>query len=357
MTRVLRQHNLAIWRRGATANDREHLDRQDAKKRRGTGVKEARDDAKRSADPTGLLSLQRTAGNAAVNQLLSGPTLVQRAPPVDAPLAPRHITLFPPSTFGDVAGRDSPSIAVKVWLDANRPTVAVTPMRGLQRAIRQNVPAASSLDSDDIRAVIIGWAQKNHVPIQDDGSRQQEPVPDSALESLVRGAMSLATGVDIGHEGGLTQISVFGAQVGVGDEKTGVGASVAWEGKFGLFASYGGVRLTGEVSQDSWKIELSFPGDAAMPQFDSLKKVFADASAAIGQGAAIAARASGPEQAQAGIRPLLGPLREAVEALSAIAAAHKVSFAVGVEVPRGGAEGGGPPGPSFQITARLTIRF
>jgi hypothetical protein len=169
--------------------------------------------------------------------------------------------------------------------------------------------------------------------------------------------MSLATGVEIGHEGGLTQISVFGAQVGVGDEDTGVGASLAWEGKFGLFASYGGVRLTGEVSQDSWRIELSFPGDASMPQFDSLRKVFADANEAIGQGAAIAASASGPDQAQAGIRPLLGPLREAVEALSAIAAGKNVSFAIAVEVPRGGAEGSGPAGPSFQITARLTIRF
>src|SRR5205823_2675956 len=127
-------------------------------------------------------------------------------------------------------------------------------MSGLQRAVRQQVPAANNLPTNEVRAVITGWADARHVPLQDDGPRQRERVPDSALESLAMGAMSLASGVKIGHEEGLTEISVFGAQVGVGDEDLGVGASVAWEGKFGLFATYGGVRLTGEVSQESWRI-------------------------------------------------------------------------------------------------------
>ncbi|TMF87334.1 MAG: hypothetical protein E6I07_07390 [Chloroflexi bacterium] len=297
-----------------------------------------------------------------MSQLLTDQRSVQRAPPVDAPSATRPINLFPPSALGNVAGGNSSYSGIQAWLDANRATVAITPMSGLQRAVRQQVPAANNLPTNEVRAVITGWADARHVPLQDDGPRQRERVPDSALESLAMGAMSLASGVKIGHEEGLTEISVFGAQVGVGDEDLGVGASVAWEGKFGLFATYGGVRLTGEVSQESWRIELSFPGDAAMPEFgDSLRKVFVDANEAIGQGAAVASTAQGPDDAQNKIRPFLGPLREAVESLSAIAGGAPVSFGVGLEIPRGDgaseAAAGGPAGPSFQITARLTIRF
>ena len=358
--------NLAGLRRGATANDREHLDGHDARQRRRTGLKQARVGAERSADPTGLIRLQRTAGNAAVNSLLSDQTLVQRAPAVDAPLAPQHIDLFPPGTLGGVAGRDSPSRAIQVWLDANRATVAVTPLRGLQRAVREQVPAASSLPTDEVRAVIIAWASAQHMPVHDDGSSEQERVPDSALKGLAMGAMPQASGADVDHdEEGLTEISVFGATVGAGTEEAGLGASATWDGTFGVFASYGRVRLTGEVSvtgdgkPKSWKIQLSFPGDASIPELPSLTNVFTEANKAISDSAGIAATANGPAQAAARIRPQLGPLREAVESLSAIAKGAPISFGISAErtEPDGGEGPAVNQGPTFEIKATLTILF
>jgi hypothetical protein len=127
-------------------------------------------------------------------------------------------------------------------------------------------------------------------------------------------------------------------------------------------AGKGDFHLSGELSSDRWQIKLSYPDDTSIPDLSTLGKVFGEGEAAlrkiIGATAGFRGLSDVPRIKEA-VAPLMQPVKDAFEAVQAIAKAPPkggVSLGVSVGSPDPLPEQAGiPRGVQGQIT--LTIRF
>ena len=215
----------------------------------------------------------------------------------------------------------------------------------------------SPISDDAIRQVVVQWATVNAVGLLLKPSTVGAPAAgtpgtpstnsDSDLIDAVKRAIStVSDGVTIGRKGANVNIGVTGltANLKRGDNSASLG--ISWGGSLKLDAESGPFHFSGNLSKDKWEITLSLPQDTYIPNLSSLGNVFTEGERAIGKMAdATRSFTNIGDAAKVGalIKPHLGAVQDAVDAVSGIAkASSKGGASFGFKL------GSPDPGPGEQ---------
>ena len=268
---------------------------------------------------------------------------------------------------------------VRQWIEQNTARLQGLTLAEIVLLVRHHVPEAANLAEAEIQSIAREWASHHHVSIPTASAGSARPtfsLADSQAVSNVRtavqGAFKLAVeGIDIVEgQHGRINVSVSGvtAELRQGGERAGeqgqsgavVSGVLNWGGSVGVATAWQGWHFSGTLSSERWSLNLSFPGDSAVPDLTQLTRVFQEGEKAMRGMAVSVANAGDIHAAQDAIRSQLPPVREAVEAVSSLAQAQRLSLGISVSGPMApadesrraaGHEGG------FEVQATLTLRF
>lgn len=300
-----------------------------------------------------LRQIQHTHGNAFVQRMLAGAPAVQREAGA-RPFNPLDPEALRGAAAAVVERNEAP---VRAWLDANTDRLMLLGLPDLVARVRREVPEAARLADGEIASLAQQWAQRHNISIPPVSVLPASgPAPAIAIPEAVKRAFSIPIeGVDLvrGSNGRLN-IAVRGVTAQLGRGK----ATVSWGGSLGLDIPVGGFHLGATVSGEKWEMTLSTPGEDTVPDLNKLGEVFSRAEGALrgilGATAEYPGLTEIPELT-ARISPHVKPVKEAVEALKAIAEAPRVSFGVRVEGP--GSKPGADTPAGVTVSATLTVRF
>jgi hypothetical protein len=254
---------------------------------------------------------------------------------------------------------------VRAWLAANLDRLRFQGLGQIVAQLRGAVPEAANRSSAELEGLVMACARESGYTILPGGLGPSNAGPSIAIPEAVKSAFSIATdGVTLKpFPNGRLNISVSGATAAlVGGSKL----SVGWGAdSVGLEIPVQGFHFGGKLSKDAWEVTLSLPGETAVPNLAKLAEVFSQAEAALQR----IARATGalPDLSdtaavRAAVGPNIAPVKEAVEALKAIAEAPtRLSAGISVTGPMAGGESAAsqnnttPQGVT--ISATITLRF
>jgi len=233
------------------------------------------------------------------------------------------------------------------------------------------VPAAASqLEPSELQSIVGFWRSMNGglvipSPVVATPPATQLPAsPDSKLVEAVKKAVTTVTkGVDIKHGNGKINIGVSGvtAELTKGDAK--LSAGISWGQTLKMEVEKGDFHFSGELANDHWKVELTYPEDTAVPDLSTLGKVFGEGEKALKNIASATAgfkNLSDITTVKNAISPNIKPVQDAVEAVQGIAKASpkkkKVNFGISLGSPDPlPGQSGIPPG--VQVKAVVTFFF
>ena len=213
-----------------------------------------------------------------------------------------------------------------------------SPVDSIVKDVKLSVFYGTTPISDDfIRQVVVQWAAFNAPGLLIKPSTIGPPAPpapgtpstnsDSDLIDAVKKAVStVSDGVTIGRKGANVNIGVTGATANLkkGDNSAALG--ISWGGALKLDAQSGPFHFSGNLSKDKWEITLSIPQDTYIPNLSTLGTVFTEGERAIGKMVdATRSFTNIGDAAKVGalIKPHLGAVQDAVDAVSGIADAPK----------------------------------
>jgi hypothetical protein len=357
-----------------------------AQQRRTDDPVEERDGAPSPA-PTpaaSILALQRSAGNAAVTQMLA------RAP-TDAPLLPGITDLNKPLVPGLGANLGGVvelpmgvQMAVDQYLENQKFTYNQKVLEGtisvpeVVAEIRQRVPQAASTPGAALATAVRMHDFKINLRIPEDRvkvdsmglAKQAEAaianalpsVPTSVTLSGAAGSLKLSiSGVQIKTKVGGATVKVDagkdGAEAEVKKGDVSVGASAAWSGKeFAIKTDVKGAKLEGKVAKDDtkgwgWSASLVMPllGDE-IDVVPDLQKVVGEAHTAIAE--VVAHIQGGGDPKDAYVTERLAKIKPAIDGAQRAAQKPK-GPAVTLRANAGGDFGGG----GFSAGVTLTVEF
>jgi hypothetical protein len=256
---------------------------------------------------------------------------------------------------------DREQAPVRSWLEQNASRLRALTVPEIILLVRQSVTEASSLAEVETESLVSEWASQQNITLPTSSSASGRPrvsVSDSQtianIRNAVQSAFHVATdGINIVEApGGRVNVAVSGATVELssagehsgeqGQPGVSVSGTVGWNGSIGVATAAHGWHFTGALTRERWELNLTFPGDSAVPDLGQLSHVFEKGEGAMRGIVGAVNNAGDIHAAEDAIRPQLAPVKEAVEAVSGIAEAQTISFGLSASGPTG--DGHGTPG-------------
>jgi hypothetical protein len=303
-----------------------------------------------------VLELQRTAGNQATAAALQRQALQFTNPPsLVAPIgggaAPApNLTVSP-----DFVAKQDEEIKTKIrtYLDSERPVVTGHIAIGWSMAelvdlVRTKVPEASRLGPESIARILTEWAAPQTIAAH--RTPGDAKGAESELIATVKNAFSkIPKDVKLERKGAYFQLSLGGVEAGYKkDEENKVSVGSGSGKDVAVNIAVKGVSFAAKVEPDGdktkWEAGLMFRGDDLVPMLGALGGLFGNANSAIGS---VSSDVLGGTVEEGRLKQQFAPVKEAAEAVSAIAKHTAVTFGVKVE-----GEGG-----EVRATATLTVNF
>jgi hypothetical protein len=302
-----------------------------------------------------VLELQRTAGNYATTTALQRQVLQFTNPPaLGSPIGTGGLppNLAPSPDF--IAKQDEEiKKKIRTYLDDHKPVITGHVSMGWSKAelidlVRSNVPEATRLAPETIGRLLSEWAAPQ--AIAEHRTPGDAKGAESELIATVKNAFSrIPTEVKLERKGAYFQLSVSGVEAGFKQDE---------ENKFSVGTESGkdvavniavkGVSFAAKVEpagdKTKWEAGLMFRGDELVPMMGALGGLFGSANSAIGN-VSSQLRSGKVEFGQ--VKEQFQPVKDAADAVSAIAKHTSVTFGVKVE-----GEGG-----EVKATATLTVNF
>jgi hypothetical protein len=322
--------------------------------------------------------LQRTHGNQAVQRYLEQRTshepVVQRdgAPTSGfSPLQPAD-PLNAGAAIATVLEREAKeTAAMNGWLDqhpgdANSWAMGLQNLDSLLARLRQETPAAATIEEMRLRHTFLAWATAHNVRPQG-GSRASGDVLRARLEATVQSALGAAAeGLSVtlienkGPSAATTScfqfnISVQGATAKLKVQGTEAAVAVAIDK--GVKASIGNeqINFSAELKPDGWSVKLNIGLDPEVPNLHSVGDVFRKAQDGL------TALVSHPDKAtKDDVAGMLRDTGDAFDALQGIAKAPSVSASISAGSADPGGAGGSLPAKmpkGWQVVVALSGTF
>jgi hypothetical protein len=303
----------------------------------------------------GVLELQRTAGNHATTAALQRQSLQFTNPPsVSSSIGTGGLppNLVPSADFivkqdAEIKGK------IRTYLDGNKPVVTGHITTGWSMAelvdlVRTNVPEATRLPPETIGKLLTEWAAPQTIAAH----RLPGDVKgaESELVATVKNAFSrIPTEVKLERKGAYVQLSLSGLEAGFKQDEENKFSVGSGSGKdVAVNIAVKGVSFAAKVEpageKTKWEAGLMFRGDELVPMLGALGGLFGSANSAIGN---VSSELRGGKVETDRLKAQFAPVKEAAEAVSAIAKHTAVTFGVKVE-----GEGG-----EVKATATLTVSF
>jgi hypothetical protein len=322
--------------------------------------------------------LQQTHGNQAVQRYLGQRTgvapVVQRdgaPPPSFSPLQPAD-PLNAGAAIANVLEREAKeTAAVNGWLDqhpgdANSWAMGLQSLDGLLARLRQETPAAATIEEMRLRHTFLAWATAHNVRPQG-GSRASGDVLRARLEATVQSALGAAAeGLSVtlienkGPSAGTTSsfqfnISVQGATAKLKVQGTEAAVAVAYDK--GVKASIGNdqINFSAELKPDGWSVKLNIGLDPEVPDLHSVGDVFRKAQDGLTTLVGHPDKATKDE-----VAGVLRDTGDAFDGLQGIAKAPSVSASISAGSTDPGGAGGSQPAKmpkGWQVVVALSGTF
>jgi len=302
-----------------------------------------------------VLELQRTAGNQTTTTLLQRQVLQFTNPPaMGSPIGsgglPPNLSISP-----DFVAKQDEEIKKKIrtYLEDNKPAVSGRISSGWSLAelidlVRSSVPEATRLPPESVARLLAEWAAPQTIAAH--RTPGDAKGAESELVATVKNAFSrIPTEVKLVRRGAFFQLSLSGVETGFKKDEenkftvgTGSGKDVA------VNIAVKGVSFAAKLEPDGektkWEAGLMFRGDELVPMLGALGGLFGSANSAI---ANVGSELHAGKIETGRLKDQFQPVKDAADAVSAIAKHTAVTFGVKVE-----GEGG-----EVKATATLTVSF
>lgn len=302
-----------------------------------------------------VLELQRTVGNQATTTALQRQALQFTNPPsLGSPIGsgglPPNLSISP-----DFVAKQDEEIKKKIrtYLDSNKPVVTGHISIGWSMAelvdlVRTNVPEATRLGPESVERLLSEWAAPQTIAAH--RTPGDAKGAESELIATVKNAFSkIPTEVKLERKGAYFQLSLSGIETGFKQDE---------ENKFSVGSESGkdvavniavkGVSFAAKVEpageKTKWEAGLMFRGDELVPMLGALGGLFGSANSAIGN---VSSELRSGKIESGRLKEQFAPVKEAAEAVSAIAKQSAMTFGVKVE----------GEGDEVKATATLTVTF
>jgi hypothetical protein len=302
-----------------------------------------------------VLELQRTAGNQTTTTLLQRQALQFTNPPsLGSPIGsgglPPNLSISP-----DFVAKQDEAIKTKIrtYLDSEKPVVTGHITMGWSMAelvdlVRTKVPEATRLPPESIERLLTEWAAPQTIAAH--RTPGDAKGAESELIATVKNAFSkIPTEVKLERKGAYFQLSLSGVEAGYKkDEENKVSVGSASGKDVAVNIAVKGVSFAAKVEPDGdktkWEAGLMFRGDDLVPMLGALGGLFGSANSAIGN---VSSELRSGKLESGRLKEQFEPVKEAAEAVSAIAKHTAVTFGVKVE----------GEGPAVTVQATLTVTF
>jgi hypothetical protein len=322
--------------------------------------------------------LQKSHGNRAVQRYLeqrtSNAPVVQRDGTPAAGFSPVQPAdpLNSGAAIATVLEREAKeTAAINGWLDqhpgdANSWAMGLQNLDGLLARLRQETPAAATIEEMRLRHTFLAWATAHNVRPQG-GSRASGDVLRARLEATVQSALGAAAeGLSVtlvenkGPSSATTSsfqfnISVQGATATLKVRGTQAAVTVAFDK--GVKASVGNeqINFSAELKPDGWSVKLNIGLDPEVPDLNSVGDVFRKAQDGLTSLVAHPDKATKDE-----VAGVLRDTGDAFDALQGIAKAPSVSASISAGPTVAGDAGGSQPAmmpKGWQVVVALSGTF
>ena len=302
-----------------------------------------------------VLELQRTAGNQTTTTLLQRQALQFTNPPsLGSPIGsgglPPNLSISP-----DFVAKQDAEIKTKIrtYLDSEKPVVTghITigwSMAELVDLVRTKVPEATRLPPESIARLLTEWAAPQTIAAH--RTPGDAKGAESELVATVKNAFSkIPTEVKLERKGAYFQLSLGGVEAGFKqDDQNKISVGSASGKDVAVNIAVKGVSFAAKVEpagdKTKWEAGLMFRGDELVPMLGALGGLFGSANSAI---ATVSSDLRGGRLEEGRLKAQFEPVKQAAEAVSAIAKQTAVTLGVKVE-----GEGG-----EVRATATLTVNF
>jgi hypothetical protein len=302
-----------------------------------------------------VLELQRTAGNQTTTTLLQRQALQFTNPPsLGSPIGsgglPPNLSISP-----DFVAKQDADIKTKIrtYLDSEKPVVTghITigwSMAELVDLVRTKVPEATRLPPESIARLLTEWAAPQTIAAH--RTPGDAKGAESELIATVKNAFSkVPTEVKLERKGAYFQLSLGGVEAGFKqDEQNKISVGSASGKDVAVNIAVKGVSFAAKVEpagdKTKWEAGLMFRGDELVPMLGALGGLFGSANSAI---STVSSDLRGGKLEEGRLKEQFEPVKQAAEAVSAIAKHTAVTLGVKVE-----GEGG-----EVRATATLTVNF
>ncbi|MEF8788419.1 MAG: hypothetical protein V5A84_05065, partial [Planctomycetota bacterium] len=240
--------------------------------------------------------------------------------------------------------------------------VSLVPMSSIIRLARRDVPEVAELSDTEIARMVRTWAAEQHIALRGGpGAAERPSLSDSELVSRITDAIGdIPTSITIEREHAQVDITASGAEVELREGRVRLAGKIEWGGEMSFTTTYGGLRFSGSLSQEAWKLGVSYRIGPRMPDLTELPNIFSsgwDGMRGLVETVGEVRNLSDIEDASDVISDHFSAAKSALRAIRQISRAEPgtVSFGVGATTSGGIGE---EPGPArWQIQATLTIVF
>jgi hypothetical protein len=302
-----------------------------------------------------VLELQRTAGNQTTTTLLERQTLQFTNPPslgssIGSGGLPPNLSVSP-----DFVTKQDAEIKTKIrtYLDSEKPVVTGHITTGWSMAelvdlVRTKVPEATRLPPESIERLLTEWAAPQTIAAH--RTPGDAKGAESELIATVKNAFSkIPTEVKLERKGAYFRLSLSGVEAGYKkDEENKVSVGSASGKDVAVNIAVKGVSFAAKVEPDGdktkWEAGLMFRGDDLVPMLGALGGLFGSANSAIGN---VSSELRSGKVESGRLKAEFEPVKEAAEAVSAIAKHTAVTLGVKVE----------GEGAAVTVQATLTVTF
>ena len=268
----------------------------------------------------------------------------------------------------------NPEDRIKAYLNQNRSSLQyATDLNAVIGQVKTFVfYGMSTLPDDQIRKIVVQWATFNAVGLLTSVGTAPSPAPANPgdpppsssdfVDAVKKVITTAGAGVTIGTKDKNFNLKVTGPTANLKSGDSGVSLGVSWGGTVKLQAESGPFHFDGEVGSDSWKIELTFPQDGAVPNLDTLPTIFKEGENSVRNIVRAAGQFNNIDDVRkisSQMKPDIAKVQDAVDAVSGIASMPKkggwtFGFKIGSPDPLAGQQGM-PAG--YQATVGVTWVF